>query len=342
MKTLLKFSSLMLIIFLASCTERTPRDYALLTMEVKDPKVDSLQVKVIGQPTKILTRNERGIFSDTVRFEKENEGLMVLFGNNDFTFLYLQKDKEVRVEVPNDDYTNLTFSQDLVKENELLNEALTSATTYREGLKEEVDVEKGTASAKEYLDIFKDKIAKTQADSLYKINANKVVKNYARVLITNPIKNRVRSYRMEEGDLAKGKPAPKFIDLENYKGGKTSLDDLKGKYVYIDIWATWCVFCKKEIPHLKKIEEKYHGKNIEFVSISYDAKSTYQKWRDMVKEKELGGIQLYANMDKSFTKAFAVRGYPTFILIDPQGKIVSADAPRPSNPELVKLLDSIL
>lgn len=70
--------------------------------------------------------------------------------------------------------------------------------------------------------------------------------------------------------LAKGNPSPGFTDYENYAGGTTSLDDLKGKYVYIDVWATWCGPCKAEIPFLKEVEEEYRDKNIEFVSISID------------------------------------------------------------------------
>merc|ERR1711916_38022 len=67
--------------------------------------------------------------------------------------------------------------------------------------------------------------------------------------------------------LMKGMPSPKFVNYENNAGGKTSLDDLQGKYVYIDVWATWCGPCIQEIPSLKKIEKQYHNKNIEFVSI---------------------------------------------------------------------------
>ncbi|WP_300567336.1 TlpA disulfide reductase family protein [Flavobacterium sp.] len=137
--------------------------------------------------------------------------------------------------------------------------------------------------------------------------------------------------------LIAGNASPKF-DYENYKGGKTSLESLKGKYVYIDVWATWCGPCRKEIPSLQKVEEQYEGKNIEFVSLSIDAKKDYEKWKKFVDEKKLGGIQLFADNDwnSQFAKDYAIEGIPRFILIDPNGNIVSADAPRPSDPKLIQ------
>ncbi len=139
--------------------------------------------------------------------------------------------------------------------------------------------------------------------------------------------------------LVKGKRSPEFINYDNFSGGTISLNDLKGKFVYIDVWATWCGPCKIEIPHLKKVEEKYHGKNIQFVSISIDKKKDYEKWRKMVKNKKLGGIQLFADNDweSDFVTAYGIEGIPRFILIDPVGKIVKSDAPRPSSPKLIKL-----
>lgn len=140
--------------------------------------------------------------------------------------------------------------------------------------------------------------------------------------------------------LDKGKPSPKFYDYENYAGGTTSLDDFKGKYVYIDVWATWCGPCKAEIPHLKKIEEKYHGRNIAFVSISIDEESAKQTWRNMIAEKEMGGVQLFAT-DKKFKDGYVISGIPRFILIDPEGNIVEKNAPRPSDERLVKLFEQL-
>lgn len=138
-------------------------------------------------------------------------------------------------------------------------------------------------------------------------------------------------------------PAPLF-DYENYAGGKTSLESLKGKYVYIDVWATWCGPCRAEIPFLKKAEEKYHGKNIEFVSISVDVAKDHEKWQNFVKDKQLGGTQLFAdnNWNSDFIKAFSINSIPRFILIDPKGNVVDADALRPSNPELMAKLDKLL
>jgi thiol-disulfide isomerase/thioredoxin len=146
-----------------------------------------------------------------------------------------------------------------------------------------------------------------------------------------------------EANKLNGSASPSF-DYENHKGGKTKLEDFKGRYVYVDVWATWCGPCRAEIPSLKKVEEKYHGKNIEFVSISIDVAKDHEKWKSFVAEKQLGGVQLFADKDwnSDFIKAYGVTGIPRFILIDPSGKIVKADAPRPSSPDLQKTLDTLL
>lgn len=127
--------------------------------------------------------------------------------------------------------------------------------------------------------------------------------------------------------------------------GKTvSLKDLRGKYVYIDVWATWCGPCKMEIPHLTKVEADYHGKNIHFVSLSVDQQKDKAKWTSYVKDNKLGGIQLLADQDfnSDFVKKYNINSIPRFILIDPAGKIISGDAKRPSDPELRKQFDTLL
>ena len=147
--------------------------------------------------------------------------------------------------------------------------------------------------------------------------------------------------------IKKGMKSPEFFDYENYKGGTTSLSDLRGKYLYIDVWATWCGPCIREIPASKKMEKLYHEKNIEFVYISIDVRDrpvyNYDKWKEMIEEKSLGGVQLFADnaWDSKFTKAFVINSIPRYLLIGPDGNIVSGDAPRPSDQKLVELFDSL-
>lgn len=144
-------------------------------------------------------------------------------------------------------------------------------------------------------------------------------------------------------NITAGNASPTF-NFENHKGGTTSLADLKGKYVYIDVWATWCAPCLREIPFLKEIEKEFGDKNIQFVGISIDEPKDYDKWTGMVTEHQLVGTQLMSdnNWNSQFVKDYAILGIPRFILIDPAGKIVAADAPRPSDPELKILLTTLL
>lgn len=140
--------------------------------------------------------------------------------------------------------------------------------------------------------------------------------------------------------LLPGKPSPKF-NYPDINGETVSLDDLKGNLVYVDVWATWCGPCIREIPALKQLESDYHGKNIKFVSMSIDPREDFDKWQKMVKEKDLKGIQIFADNDwkSEFVQEYNIKGIPRFILIDENGNILNADAPRPSDPLIRTLID---
>lgn len=184
-----------------------------------------------------------------------------------------------------------------------------------------------------------------------KLNIRKSLDKNYEMLANTYLKNKTKSDGNTKVDELKnsklnkliGCPSPTF-NYENYKGGKTKLEDFRGKFVYIDVWATWCGPCRAEIPALKILEEKYHEKNIEFVSISIDVAKDIFKWRDLIANKNLGGVQLFADKDwnSEFMKSYGVTSIPRFILIDPNGKIVKSDAARPSNPVLKEELDKLL
>jgi thiol-disulfide isomerase/thioredoxin len=112
-------------------------------------------------------------------------------------------------------------------------------------------------------------------------------------------------------------------------GKMVSLSDFKGKYVYIDVWASWCGPCKQEIPYLKSLKDKFKGKNIEIIGISVDENKT--DWENIMKSESLTGIQLFAaGWENTLCESFKITGIPRFILIDKQGKIINSNADRPS------------
>jgi thiol-disulfide isomerase/thioredoxin len=199
------------------------------------------------------------------------------------------------------------------------------------------------ADEAEFAKMFEDK---KQAD-LKRVNDAKLEPAFVALYATQLEQSAEGMQRYFKSQLMASKmnnaPSPSF-DYENYKGGTTKLEDLRGKYVYIDVWATWCGPCIAEIPHLKKLEEQFHGKNIEFVSISIDTKKDYEKWKKFVATKELGGIQLFADNDwnSDFVQAYNITGIPRFILIDPDGNVVNSNADRPSFPTLAKTLDGLV
>ena len=153
------------------------------------------------------------------------------------------------------------------------------------------------------------------------------------ILLSFVTVNAQEKKELKEGDQA---PTFKYLDIN---GKEVSLSDLKGKYVYIDIWATWCGPCTGELPHLKELEKKMHGKKIVFVSISCDKDKA--AWEKMVKEKGLEGVQLHNGGDRVFMDAFGVKYIPRFILLDKEGKVVNANMNRPSNAETEKTLKAL-
>lgn len=126
-----------------------------------------------------------------------------------------------------------------------------------------------------------------------------------------------------------GAQAPEIVGTD-INGKEVKLSDFRGKIVYIDVWATWCGPCRKEIPHLQKTEAAFHGKDVVFLSVSIDKNK--KKWENMVKEQELGGVQILApgGWGADICKKYNITGIPRFMLIDKEGKIINTKTLRPS------------
>lgn len=165
------------------------------------------------------------------------------------------------------------------------------------------------------------------------------LQNLANTYITDP--QMLSDYReeLESHDLAAiGRPSPDFkaADIE---GRSHSLADFGGKYVYIDLWATWCAPCKAELPHLRALEKKFEGRNIVFVGLSVDKDKA--AWEQAVRSGELPGVQLWLGHGSQFQQDYGIEGIPHFILLDREGKIVNADMLRPSSEDTERILNEL-
>jgi thiol-disulfide isomerase/thioredoxin len=145
------------------------------------------------------------------------------------------------------------------------------------------------------------------------------------------------------GSLSKGVLAPNF-KLPDTNGKLVSLSDFKGKVVYLDMWATWCGPCLKEMPYMKTLKEKFTNKAVELIAISIDTK--INAWLTKIGAMKMEGIQLIdsnGSENSKIAKDYKIHGVPHYVLIDKNGRIASAFAPRPSSEaEIEKQINELL
>ena len=125
----------------------------------------------------------------------------------------------------------------------------------------------------------------------------------------------------------KGAPFPKEVVLRDEQGNVVDFSKFRGKYVYIDMWASWCVPCVKEAPHLQQLEKDLQNPNVVFVSISIDKNE--DAWKAKMQELGLHGHQLIDKENRLY-QALNPRGVPFFAIYDKEGRLYMHDAPRPS------------
>lgn len=145
--------------------------------------------------------------------------------------------------------------------------------------------------------------------------------------------------KFDKWDVSKpGKPSP-ALSATDIDGKVWTLEDFRGRYVYIDMWATWCAPCRREVPYLKALAEKFQDAHIVFLGLSVD--SDKSKWEDMVRGGGLCGVQLHLGSQSAFQKAYNVEGIPHFILLDKEGRIISNDMSKPSAEQTAAVLEAL-
>ena len=326
------FSWIVVALFIVSCESETKQqNFVSLKGKVHSSSIDSFKVVSRGYDKTIYV-DENGTFDDTLNV---NPGFHALLnGKNDGYNVFLRNGYNLEVTFKGEKFADgLSFTGAGSETNNYLNEK-TAFFSSDDGNPETLfalDKAGFDAKIQEIKSSFEVMKAEKNIDSLVLAMDSRNEEMYFKYLESN-----YESMHELAVKFATGAPSPKFVNYENYKGGTNSLDDYKGKYVYLDIWATWCGPCKAEIPFLKELEKDFHGRNIEFISISVDKPQAYEKWRKMVEDESLTGVQLFAdnNFESEFIRAYGINAIPRFILLDPYGNIVSANAKRPSNPTI--------
>jgi thiol-disulfide isomerase/thioredoxin len=192
---------------------------------------------------------------------------------------------------------------------------------------------------------FKQKLAEVQEKHLQEVKALKNLDAKQQSQAVSDAKQRY-SYFSEKYYILKlkGTTLPDF-KLESMTDGQlVDFSSFKGKYVLIDVWATWCSPCIRQMPSLKLLEEKLHGKNIAFVGISIDKADKKEKAKEVVAKQQLSSPQFFAHPTETapFIKHMRLSAPPRFMLIGPDGKVVDPNTVYPSDPELGKMLDELL
>lgn len=147
----------------------------------------------------------------------------------------------------------------------------------------------------------------------------------------------LNEFKVRKSSIA-GTPFPQNVKLHDLDGKEVDFSKYRGKYVFIDLWASWCVPCIKEIPYLKELEKNLKNDNVCFLSISIDTKT--EAWKNKVESLSLDG-ELLINEDNKLCEALNVSGIPFFLIYDKDGNLYKYNAPRPSDVRLQPLLESL-
>lgn len=165
------------------------------------------------------------------------------------------------------------------------------------------------------------------------------------------VHHRQQFYQVLEGEkVAHAESIRRSDEYLHYQNGDSLLQAIigpyRGKVIYMDIWGTWCGPCKENLKQVKPIKEHFKNKDVVFLYLACD--SPQESWLNVIKEYQLTGEQsFHFNLpdaqQRRINQRLNVTGYPTYLLIDRNGKIVNGNAPSPQNPTfLIEEINKIL
>lgn len=159
----------------------------------------------------------------------------------------------------------------------------------------------------DFLELAEDASPEIKSSILFPFIENKVSRT----------KEEIEKQKIQHDMEEKGMEAPGFT-LKDLNGQNVSLSEFKGKWVILDFWGSWCIWCIKGFPELKDAYAKYQGK-LEILGI--DCNESEEAWRAGVEKYELPWVNVYCPAGDSLISKYGVQGFPTKAIVDPEGKI---------------------
>jgi thiol-disulfide isomerase/thioredoxin len=325
----MKFKTLFTIALatlLFACTN-TNTQQVTISGTITNPKGDTVKI-MMKDTSYITTLNEAAHFN--ISFNLDSATYLSFFHGNESTAMFLKGGENVNLTIDTEFFDETIIYEGSAESSYLAKKYL---------LEEEINIyEQLVTTEKEVFTLTLNKYIAKLTQELSSVNNEEFVAAEKEKNVKN-----AEFYTRKSEDIANlpkiGEPAIDFT-YPDKEGNELSLSTFKGSLVYVDVWATWCGPCVGEIPALKELEHDYHNNNITFLSVSVDTDK--EAWLTMVAEKQLGGVQLWANGWTEITKSYAIISIPRFMLFDADGNIISLNAPIPSSDEIRGLLDANL
>jgi thiol-disulfide isomerase/thioredoxin len=196
-----------------------------------------------------------------------------------------------------------------------------------------------------------DNFSPEAAEAREEVVVFRVGENYVSTKRADLEKNQIvmRSHSANEYkrvELRMGAELPDF-QFTDFNGKKRKLSEFRGKYVLIDFWGTWCGPCRRELPYLKTAYRNFQPRGLEILGMDNDDPEIFQQVKAWLEKNELQWTQARLESIRDVIRGYRVHSYPTTLLIDPEGKIISLNQTKKGQPalrgqDLLKSLDRLL
>jgi thiol-disulfide isomerase/thioredoxin len=154
---------------------------------------------------------------------------------------------------------------------------------------------------------------------------------------TNASAQELQRNQQSQRNLTKNNVQAPDFTLNDINGKPFTLSKQRGKYLVLDFWGSWCIWCIRGIPDMKKYYEKYKDK---MEIIGMDCRDTEEKWKAAVMKYELPWKHVYVPKESNVLENYKIKGFPTKIVLAPDGKVLKTIVGEA--PEFYDYLDELL